>query len=81
MKYTKDHPPRPGDKVRLNDIGLHIIGGLKNTEEIDALNSIRIKEVYYDTELTDKNGDIYWAIELTKPFNIYMLTSNGVDKV
>ena len=46
MKYTKDHPPRPGDKVRLNDIGLHIIGGLKNTEEIDALNSIRIKEVY-----------------------------------
>ncbi len=81
MKYTKDHPPRPGDKVRLNDIGLHIIGGLKNTEEIDALNSIRIKEVHYDIELTDENGDTYWGITLTKPFDIYMLASNSVNKV
>ena len=81
MKYTKDHPPRPGDKVKLNAHGLEIIGGLKNYEEIDALDSIRIKEVHYDTEMTDKNGETYWGIQLTKPFDIYMLASNSVNKV
>lgn len=80
MKYTKENPPRPGDKVRLNNIGLEIIGGLKNQEEIDALNSIRIKEVYFDTEVEDENGDKYWAITLTKPFDIYLLSTEGVYK-
>lgn len=78
MKYSKERPPKKGDKVRFTDEGLHIIGGLKNDEEINSYNRMTVEGIGEEIPISDVDVPV-WHVVLAYPYDIYLITSLHLD--
>ncbi len=76
---AKHTPPfKVGDRVRLNDYGMDMIGGLRNRAMIDQAKDMRITEVWDLNEGSD--WEPIWHIEVDQPLiGMYLLTAECVS--
>lgn len=69
--------PYQGQKVKLNDDGLQLIGGIRTNQQLEDLKDLYIVEI--DRTLSSTNEFV--GITLSGSLNKFMLTNHQIDKI